>query len=68
MCNKLSGKFLREMLGFESVERILKQNTQVLGKKHFLSYDVDSVFGCDRKINFYIDGKDLAEHKERRRI
>ncbi|CAG8478462.1 7346_t:CDS:2 [Funneliformis caledonium] len=85
MCNELSGKFLRETLGFGSDGRILEQSwqkefyrigTQVLGKDHFLSCDVGSVFGCDGKIDFYVDkldwaiellrdGDDMAEHKAR---
>ncbi|RGB35974.1 hypothetical protein C1646_667324 [Rhizophagus diaphanus] len=85
MCNDLSGNILREMLGFGSDGRILEQTwqkefyrigTQVLGKYHFLSYEVGSVFGCEGKIDFYVDkldwaiellrdGEDMAKHKRR---
>ncbi|CAB4446927.1 unnamed protein product [Rhizophagus irregularis] len=85
MCNKLSREILRKMLGFGSDGRILEQTwqkefygigTQVLGKDYFLSCDVGSVFGCDGKIDYYVDkldwaieilrdGDDMAEHEER---
>ncbi|RGB35065.1 hypothetical protein C1646_742447 [Rhizophagus diaphanus] len=85
MCNELNGKILRDMLGFGSDRRILEQTwqkefyrigTQVLGKDHFLSYEVGSVFGCEGKIDFYVDkldwaieflrdGEDIKEHKAR---
>ncbi|PKY48519.1 hypothetical protein RhiirA4_422234 [Rhizophagus irregularis] len=85
MCNELSGNILREMLGFGSDGRILEQTwqkefykigTQVLGKDHFLSCKVGSVFGCEGKIDFYADeldwaiellrdGEDMAEYKRR---
>jgi hypothetical protein len=67
ICNETSGKILRKMLGFESDGRILEQtwqkefyriSTQVLGKDHFLSCDVGSVSGCNRKIDFYMDKLD----------
>ncbi|CAG8645387.1 8356_t:CDS:2, partial [Acaulospora morrowiae] len=50
ICNELSGKILRDTLGFGSDGRILEQTwqkefyrigTQVLGKGHFLSCDVE---------------------------
>ncbi|CAB4492042.1 unnamed protein product [Rhizophagus irregularis] len=85
MCNKLSREILRKTLGFGSNGRILEQTwqkefyrigTQVLGKDYFLSCDVGSVFGCDGKIDYYVDkldwaieilrdGDDMAEHEER---
>ncbi|CAG8628921.1 16400_t:CDS:2 [Funneliformis caledonium] len=85
MCNKLSREILRKTLGFGSDGRILEQTwqkefyrigTQVLGKDHFLSCDAGSVFGCDGKIDYYVDkldwaiellrdGDDMAEHEER---
>ncbi|CAI2169618.1 7253_t:CDS:2 [Funneliformis geosporum] len=85
MCNELSKKILRETLGHGSDGRILEQTwqkefyrigTRVLGKDHFLSCDAGSAFGCDGKLDFYVDkldwaiellrdGEDMAEHKER---
>ncbi|CAB4441285.1 unnamed protein product [Rhizophagus irregularis] len=85
MCNKLSGNILRETLGFGSEGRILEQTwqkefyrigTQVLGRNHFLSPEVGSVFGCEGKIDFYVDkldwaiellrdGEDMKGHKDR---
>jgi hypothetical protein len=85
MCNELSGKILRETLGFGSDGRILEQTwqkefyrigTRVLGKDHFLSCEVGSVFGCEGKIDFYVDkldwaiellrdGEGMAGHKKR---
>ncbi|GBB97773.1 hypothetical protein RclHR1_30620001 [Rhizophagus clarus] len=69
MCNELSGKTLRDMLGFGSDGRFQEQTwqkeiyrigTQVLGSEYFLLCDVGSVFGCDSKIDFYVDNKDWA--------
>ncbi|GBB93599.1 hypothetical protein RclHR1_00220033 [Rhizophagus clarus] len=69
MCNKLSKKILRKMLGHGSDRRILEQTwqkefyrigTQILRKNHFLSCNVGSVFACDRKIDFYVDKLDWA--------
>ncbi|RGB40290.1 hypothetical protein C1646_800026 [Rhizophagus diaphanus] len=85
MCNKLSGNILRETLGFGSEGRLLEQTwqkefyrigTQVLGRNHFLSPEVGSVFGCEGKIDFYVDkldwaiellrdGEDMKGHKDR---
>ncbi|CAB4419098.1 unnamed protein product [Rhizophagus irregularis] len=85
MCNEQNGNILRETLGFGSDGRILEQTwqkefyrigTQVLGKDHFLSCEVGSVFGCEGKIDFYADkldwaikllrdGEDMAKHKRR---
>jgi hypothetical protein len=85
MCNELSGKILRDTLGFGSDGRILEQTwqkefyrigTQVLGRHHFLSCEVGSVFGCKGKIDFYVDkldwaiellrdGEDMEGHKAR---
>src|SRR4051812_36472468 len=84
MCNE-SKKILRGTLEHGSDGRILEQTwqkefyrigTQVLGKDHFLSCDASSAFGCDGKLDFYVDkldwaiellrdGEDMAEHKER---
>ncbi|GBB86517.1 hypothetical protein RclHR1_12940004 [Rhizophagus clarus] len=85
MCNEISGKILRETLGFGSDGRILEQTwqkefyrigTRVLGRNHFLSREVGSVFGCEGKVDFYVDkldwaiellrdGEDMVKHKAR---
>ncbi|PKY49647.1 hypothetical protein RhiirA4_528264 [Rhizophagus irregularis] len=85
MCNEISGDILRNTLGFGSDGRILEQTwqkefyrigTQVLGRDYFLSCEVGSVFGCEGKIDFYVDklewaiellrdGEDMKEHKAR---
>uniref|UniRef100_U9TXP5 Crinkler effector protein N-terminal domain-containing protein n=1 Tax=Rhizophagus irregularis (strain DAOM 181602 / DAOM 197198 / MUCL 43194) TaxID=747089 RepID=U9TXP5_RHIID len=85
MCNEISGDILRNTLGFGSDGRLLEQTwqkefyrigTQVLGRDHFLSCEVGSVFGCEGKIDFYVDklewaiellrdGEDMKEHKAR---
>ncbi|PKY49591.1 hypothetical protein RhiirA4_528156 [Rhizophagus irregularis] len=85
ICNKQNRNILRKMLGVGSEKRILEQiwqkefyriGTQVLGKDHFLSCDVGSVFGCEGKIDFYVekfewaiellrDGEDMKGHKDR---
>ncbi|CAB5379351.1 unnamed protein product [Rhizophagus irregularis] len=85
MYNKQSGNILRKMLRVGSEERILEQTwqkefyrigTQVLGRDYFLSYEVGSVFGCEGKIDFYVeefewaiellrDGEDMKKHKDR---
>jgi hypothetical protein len=67
MCNKLSKDILRKTLGFGSDGRILEQtwqkefygiSTQVLGRDHFLSCEIGSVFGCEGKVDFYVDKLD----------
>ncbi|CAB4419623.1 unnamed protein product [Rhizophagus irregularis] len=85
MCNEISGDILRNTLGFGSDGRLLEQTwqkefyrigTQVLGRDYFLSCEVGSVFGCEGKIDFYVDklewaiellrdGEDMKEHKAR---
>jgi hypothetical protein len=69
MYDELSGKILRETLGFGSDRRILEQiwqkefyriGTRVLGMDHFLSCEVGSVFGCEGKVGFYVDKLDWA--------
>ncbi|RGB43525.1 hypothetical protein C1646_737945 [Rhizophagus diaphanus] len=85
MCNELSGKILRDTLGFGPNGRIMEQTwqkefyrigTQVLGSDHFLSCEVGSVFGCEGRIDFYVDkldwaiellrdGKDMKKHKDK---
>ncbi|GET66202.1 uncharacterized protein OCT59_017869 [Rhizophagus irregularis] len=63
----LSGRILRDTLGFGSKGRIMEQQwqkefyrigTQVLGMDHFLSCEVGTVFGCEGKIDFYVDKLD----------
>ncbi|CAG8775582.1 12839_t:CDS:1, partial [Ambispora leptoticha] len=85
ICNGQGRKTLGKMLGFGTDRNLLEQTwqkelyrvgTQVLGKDHFLSFDVGAVFGCDGYIDFYVDelewaiellkdGKDMAEHSRR---
>jgi hypothetical protein len=84
MCNdQQSLKILRNTLGFGFDGRILKQTWQkefyrigtlALESNHFLSCEVDPVFGCEGKIDFYVDkldwvieflrdGKDMEKHR-----
>ncbi|RGB40141.1 hypothetical protein C1646_688324 [Rhizophagus diaphanus] len=85
MCNENSGKILRETLGFGYDGRILEQTwqkefyrigTRLLGKDKFLSCEVGSVFGCEGRIDFYVnelewaiellrDGKDMQGHEDK---
>ncbi|POG80088.1 hypothetical protein GLOIN_2v1521386, partial [Rhizophagus irregularis DAOM 181602=DAOM 197198] len=64
MYNEQSGNILRKTLRVGSEGRILEQTwqkefyrigTQVLGRDHFLSWEVGSVFGCEGKIDFYVE-------------
>ncbi|CAB4475965.1 hypothetical protein RhiirA1_495218 [Rhizophagus irregularis] len=85
MYNEQSGNILRKTLRVGSEGRILEQTwqkefyrigTQVLGRDHFLSWEVGSVFGCEGKIDFYVeefewaiellrDGEDMKKYKDR---
>ncbi|EXX79029.1 hypothetical protein RirG_009560 [Rhizophagus irregularis DAOM 197198w] len=85
MRNENSGKILRETLGFGYDGRILEQmwqkefyriGTRVLGNDKFLSCDVGSVFGCEGRIDSYVnelewaiellrDGEDMQGHKDK---
>ncbi|PKC04436.1 hypothetical protein RhiirA5_422241 [Rhizophagus irregularis] len=62
--SELSGRILRDTLGFGSKGRIMEQQwqkefyrigTQVLGMDHFLSCKIETVFGCEGEIDFYVD-------------
>ncbi|CAB5393752.1 unnamed protein product [Rhizophagus irregularis] len=79
MCNEISGDILRNTLGLLEQtwqKEFYRIGTQVLGRDHFLSCEVGSVFGCEGKIDFYVDklewaiellrdGEDMKEHKAR---
>ncbi|CAB5291204.1 unnamed protein product [Rhizophagus irregularis] len=66
----------RKNSGTNMAEGIYRIGTQVLGRDHFLSWEVGSVFGCEGKIDFYVeefewaiellrDGEDMKKHKDR---
>ncbi|RIA80313.1 hypothetical protein C1645_810492 [Glomus cerebriforme] len=83
MCNEINGNILRNMLGFGSDGKFLEQTwqkefyrigTQILGRNHFLSCEIGSVFGYEGKVDFYVDkldwaiellkdGENMEEHK-----